>query len=269
MHTQRTALARFIDMSALWSLCLVSWFCFLAARLRALYPALLLACACAAATIALVMLLRRMIRLRRRGAGLTGAQVRALCGHVALAEPQAALRELAAWLRASGRISSCRVLDGVILARAWDGRETAIALISAWPGEHAGAGDVLAALRRCRAAGAQRCTLVSTAPYAPGAQELARSAGVRLITPEALAEMMLRVLPLCADAGARRPHAPDALRALLTRAHAGRVGAYALTLSIAGRMLGLAYFRAAGLICALIWLLCAAQPRRRSADEWL
>ena len=79
MHTQRTALARFIDMSALWSLCLVSWFCFLAARLRALYPALLLACACAAATIALFMLLGRMLRLCRRGAGLTSAQVRALC----------------------------------------------------------------------------------------------------------------------------------------------------------------------------------------------
>ena len=89
MHAQRTPLARFIDLSALWSLSLMIWFYVLLARLRQLYPR---CCwhAHAAATLGLWALLRRALTSRRRAA-LPEELVRQLCAHVALMPPHRAL----------------------------------------------------------------------------------------------------------------------------------------------------------------------------------
>lgn len=272
MRAQRTALARFIDLSAIWSLCLMIWFYVLLARLRQLYPALLLACACAAATIALWALLRRALMPRRRAA-LPAELVRELCAHMALLPPEAALDALATWLSFSGRYPRCTRTGDALSAWTPDGQRCTVALAQVWPAANTGPAELLAAWRRCSGdrrrgqSDAPRIAIAATAAFTPEALALARELGVAAIAPEALAALMRAALPVCG--AARRRHVRfGALRALVSRAHAGRFGAYALGLSIAGRLLGLAYFRAAGLLCALMWLICAAQPRPPRSDAW-
>ena len=70
MRAPRTAFARFIDTSALWSLCLAAWFYYLFARMGRMYPAMLMAVACSGATIALAMLVKGRMRRRRCGDAL-------------------------------------------------------------------------------------------------------------------------------------------------------------------------------------------------------
>lgn len=336
---RRTALARFIDAGALWSICAIAWAYYLARRAGSIYAALPLALICAAATIALCALLMRGLRTlkQRKGSARTdAAQTRALCEHMALMDSSDALHSIAAWLKARRRYAHCSVRGGAILAGRADGSRTAIALISAWPGECASADAVICAWRRCMAAlehptlptcdvGQSTCNAgqgtcaseqntcnagqntfaskqntcnagqamrvselskcnagqgafstnqspcpllaISTAPFSAEAQSLSHRLGIRLIAPEALAELMVEALPLCGEAKPRGAHF-DALRAAFDRISAGRMGAWALGLCVGGRLLGLPYCRAIGLICALVWLLRAAQPRRKRADTW-
>ena len=272
MHAQRTPLARFIDLSALWSLSLMIWFYVLLARLRQLYPALLLACACAAATLGLWALLRRALISRRRAA-LPEELVRQLCAHVALMPPDAALDALATWLRFSGTYPKCTRAGDALEAASHDGELITIALAQVWPDARAGTTELLAAWRRCGGdrsrtqPDAPRIAIAATASFTPEALSLARELGITTIAPEALATVMRAALPVCGEARRRKPRWV-VLRTIVSRAHAGRFGAYALGLSVAGRLLGLSYFRAVGLICALVWLICAAQPRAARSDVW-
>ena len=128
-QAQRTPLARFIDLSALWSLSLMIWFYVLLARLRQLYPALLLACACAAATLGLWALLRRALISRRRAA-LPEDLVRQLCAHVALMPPDAARDAVATWLRFSGTYPKCTRAGDALEAASHDGELITIAPVS-------------------------------------------------------------------------------------------------------------------------------------------
>lgn len=341
---RRTALARFIDAGALWSICAIAWAYYLARRAGSIYAALPLALICAAATIALCALLTRGLRTLKQRKGIArtdAAQTRALCEHMALMDSSDALHSIAAWLKVRGRYAHCSVHGGAILAGRTDGSRAAIALISAWPGECAGADAVICAWRRCMAAlehaelehptlpacdvGQSTCNAgqgtcaseqstcnvgqntfvserstsnagqamrvselskhntwqgafstnkstcpllaISTAPFSAEAQSLSHRLGIRLIAPEALAELMVEALPLCGEAKPRGAHF-DALRAAFDRISAGRMGAWALGLCVGGRLLGLPYCRAIGLICALVWLLRAAQPRRKRAGAW-
>ena len=322
---RRTALARFIDAGALWSICAIAWAYYLARRAGSIYAALPLALICAVATIALCALLTRGLRTLKQRKGIArtdAAQTRALCEHMALMDSSDALHSIAAWLKARRRYAHCSVHGGAILAGRADGSCAAIALISAWPGECAGADAVICAWRRCMAAlehptlpscdvrqstcnagqgtcASERSTYnvgqntfvselskcnagqgafstnkspcpllaISTAPFSAEAQSLSHRLGIRLIAPEALAELMVEALPLCGEAKPRGAHF-DALRAAFDRISAGRMGAWALGLCVGGRLLGLPYCRAIGLICALVWLLRAAQPRMKRTDTW-
>ncbi len=263
---ERTALARFIDLSALWSLSLIVWFYVLLARLRQLYPALLLACACAAATLGLWALLRRALNSRRDR--LPAELERQLLTGLALMPRGAALDALAGWLRFSGRYPGCARVGNALAAGSRAG-ECAIALIQCWPESRTDPDALLKAWRSCGGdrPDPPRVAIASTAAFSPEALALARELGIAAIPPEALARLMCAALPVCGDAR-RRPARLGALRTLISRAHAGRFGAYALGLCVAGRLLGLAYFRAAGLACALMWLICAAQPRPPRGDAW-
>ncbi|MGI6182656.1 MAG: hypothetical protein ACOYIH_00970 [Candidatus Fimadaptatus sp.] len=109
--------------------------------------------------------------------------------------------------------------------------------------------------------------VISTAPLSAEAQSLSHRLGIRLISPQALAELMVEALPLCGEFRPRGAHF-DALRAAFQGISAGRMGAWALGLCVGGRLLGLPYCRAIGLMCALIWLLRAAQPRGKRTDTW-
>ena len=241
--------------------------------LRQLYPALLLACACAAATLGLWALLRRALISRRRAA-LPEELVRQLCAHVALMPPDAALDALATWLRFQRHVPKVhprwrRARSGLARRRAHhnsaglrSGPMRAPARLNCW--QHGGAA---AADRSRTQPDAPRIAIAATASFTPEALSLARELGITTIAPEALATVMRAALPVCGEARRRKPRW-SVLRTIVSRAHAGRFGAYALGLSVAGRLLGLSYFRAAGLICALVWLICAAQPRAARSDVW-
>ena len=149
MRAPRTAFARFIDTSALWSLCRAAWFYYLFARMGRMYPAMLMAVACSGATIALAMLVKGRMRRRRRGDALAPAEVRALCEHISLKSPGDALENVAAWLTARGRYAKCYAADGAIHALRANGSEVCITLITAWPGLQISADALISAWRRC------------------------------------------------------------------------------------------------------------------------
>lgn len=265
MRAPRTAFARFIDISALWSLCLAAWFYYLFARMGRMYPAMLMAVACSGATIALAMLVKGRMRRRRRGDALAPAEVRALCEHIALKSTDDALENVAAWLTARGRYAKCYAADGAIHARRANGSEVCITLITAWPGLQVSADALISAWRRC--CGAKECAVASTAPFGQDALSLAKRLGIRLIAPEALAKLMHDALPLCAEA-APRTRISDTVRAIFGRLSAARLGAWALGLCVSGRILGLEYCRAAGLACAALWVVCASLPKPPRAGAW-
>lgn len=270
MRARRTALARFIDLSAMWAICLAIWFYLMLGRFGRIYPALMLACACTAATLGLWALLRRTpLPLKRASA--PPALRRDMCVQLAIMPRAEALDALAAWLRFSGEYPSCERAGDALIAAGPDGAKRAIALIQAWPDARTDAGELLRAWRGLRCAlsgaGAPRLATASTADFTPEALALARELSLSAIPPQALCELMRASLPICGDA--RSPRArTGALRSLISRAHAGRFGAYALGLSVAGGLLGLSHFRAAGLACALMWLICAAQPRPPRGSAW-
>lgn len=265
MRAPRTAFARFIDTSALWSLCLAAWFYYLFTRMGRLYPAMLTAVACSGATIALVTLIKGRMRRRRHGNALSPAEVRALCEHIALKSPDDALESVAAWLTARGTYAKCNAADGAIHALRADDSEVCIALITAWPDKAVSADALIAARRRLSCA--NECAVASTAPFDQEALTLAKRLGIRLIAPEALALLMYDALPLCAES-APRMHIRDTLRTVFARLNAARMGAWALGLCVGGRILGLEYCRAAGLACAALWLVRASLPRPPRAGTW-
>ena len=265
MRAPRTAFARFIDTSALWSLCLAAWFYYLFARIGRMYPAMLMAVACSGATIALAMLVKGRMRRRRRGDALSPAEVRVLCEYIALKSPDDALESVAAWLTARGRYTKCHAADGAIHALRPDGSEVCITLITAWPSSQVSADALIAAGQRCF--GAKECAAASTAPFSQDALALAKRLDIRLIAPEALAKLMHDALPLCAEA-APRTRIIDTLRAVFARLSAARLGAWALGLCVSGRILGLEYCRAAGLACAALWVVCVSLPKPPRAGTW-
>lgn len=268
MRITRTPLARFIDTSALWSLCLAAWFYYLFERMGRIYPAMLMALLCSGATIALAALIRGRIRLHRRANALAPVQVRRLCEHMALKNPEEALSDIAAWLNARGQYARCRATGSAIYAMRASGSIVYISLISAWPDSPASADALLSAIRRCPISPVNgQCAVASTAPFSAEALALAKRLNVRLIAPEALAQLMHDALPICAET-ASRTRARDIIMTIATRLSAARMGAWALGLCVSGRILGLEYCRAAGLICAALWIVCVSLPHPPHAGTW-
>lgn len=269
MRVGRTALARFIDMSAMWTLCLIAWFMFLLSGPQKPYGALAPALICSAATIALFYIIRRLIRPHMKHA-LPQSRVRAICIWLSLMEPQQALEALARQLVRQGIYPDARAHSGLIEARGADGRSLSIALLSRWPDARVTSADVIAVWRRERRLSGPAgggAVIVSGAELAPDAVSAAEALSIAVIPPAALAALMCRAMPEYSPSP-NDGRGRGILKALTDRRHVGRFGTYALVFALAGRIFGLYCFRTVGLLLSILWLICAAQPPAKSSGIW-